>query len=204
VDTVFEINSHYLVFAPEYKGVNIWAGEASQNHQKGCDDELKSIVFDVDWPSMQPSQKPWPIARGVNNIEISIHSSGTLQGKERDNVFLLKILLGQATQDKWTEEMIEENKSFDEALQMFSVKNIFVDKSETRNIYWSERGNGSVDITLECHYWTLNPSKSVCTFRKDLPEYDAYLQILFLSVNLKDWQTIESSAVKLVQSFIKN
>jgi len=202
-NTVIEVDDSYLFFTPQYKGVDIWAGEASQNHQKSCDDELLAIVFDVDWPSMQPSQKPWSLERRDDNLEISIHASGSLQGQERDNRNLLHILLRQASRDEWSNQRVEENKVFDEKLDLFAITDLKGNSQKVQSVLWSERADGSVNEIISCAYLTLNPSKSRCEYRLDLPQYDAAMEIRFLAVNLPHWQEMAHKSLQLLESFIQ-
>jgi len=202
-DTVIEVDDSYLFFTPQYKGVNIWAGEARQNHQKGCDDELLAIVFDVDWPSMQPSQKPWPLEWRNDNIEISIHADGGLkEGLERDNIRLIQSWLGNYD-DEIPRAEINSRKEFDEDLQLFAIKNIEIDQIRIRNVYWRERADGSVDVVIRCTTPKRNRPQSYCHYLIDLPQYDAGLEINFLAVNLPHWQEMAHKSLQLLESFIQ-
>jgi hypothetical protein len=202
-NTVIEVDDSYLFFTPQYKGVDIWAGEARQNHQKGCDDELLAIVFDVDWPSMQPSQKPWPLERRNDNIEISIHADGGLkEGQERDNIHWIQNWLGNYDDESPRTE-INRRKEFDEGLQLFAIKNIEVDQFERRNVYWHERADGSVDAVIQCSILKRNSSRSYCYYHADLPQYDAGIEIRFFAVNLPHWQEMSHKSLQLLESFIQ-
>jgi len=201
-NTVIEVDDSYLFFTPQYKGVDIWAGEARQNHQKSCDDELLAIVFDVDWPSMQPSQKPWPLERRNDNIEISIHASGALKGQTRDNIHLIQNWLGNYDGEIPRTE-INSRKEFDENLQLFAIKNIEVDQFVRRNVYWHERADGSVETVIRCTILKRNSSRSYCYYRTDLPQYDVVIEIRFLAVNLPRWQEMAQNSLQLLESFIQ-
>ena len=206
-NTVFEINSHYLVFAPEYKGVDIWAGEGAQNLTKGCDDSFKSIAFYLQWPSMEPSKSYdiFPYNRLPDRFEVGFSSSGSMKGVERDNRYMLFIKLSQATGSthEWTQAEIDEAAVFDEALGLHAIRGIRRDELETRDVYWLERGDGFVEGVISCSRLRLKPVASSCGYTRDLPQYDAVMIVRFSIANLSQWKDMEQKSIDLLESFIK-
>lgn len=206
-NTVIEIDSSYLAFPPEYMGMDVWRDGFATNTEKGCDDEIKAVALQVDWPSMQPSPRDgrWVFSRQKSNIEVVFQAWPNIRGLDVvDNRKMLQAFLEIATGDGWSNERVEAHRQFDNDLQLYVIKGLRYSERDIRDIYWDERTDGTVNIIINCRNFVLNPEKSRCIYEKPLPEYGTTLKILFLSSNLPDRQVLERKSLALLASLIKH
>jgi hypothetical protein len=143
--------------------------------------------------------------RSANNISIGIQSSGGLKGHYRDRSEQLFRRLDISKDAPWTAQDVEARRQWREDLGLYyaiptnqrSYPNV-----RTKEVYWYMNADGLPDAIIECTVLRRPNSDSFCSYTKDLPQYDAVLEINFLRVNLPHWKEMERKSIALLDSLV--
>lgn len=204
-NTIIEVDWAYLDAAPQY----IHNEDGTIKSNPGCDDQIYSIYFNVEWPSMAPSPRGTEYLwnRRPDGFVIGLSSIGNRDGKARDRSRLLYSWLGNHSGggEKWTAEEVMEQREWQEDLGLYyAYPTQGKNPNVTNHVYWTVRSDNTVDVLIECSALGHNPARSFCTYLRDLPQYDATLKLSFLMVNLPDWKDMEQKSMILLESFIRH
>jgi len=212
-DKVMRIDPRYLFLSRvEYQDVDYWRqGNRKAHDSKGCDDQIQSAAFDVEWPAMTPSNsfknmgKPHFISitlnqRSVWNVE--------KRGESKDFFDHAGLLSNHSMTDrhdfksKRSVDEINSIKSFNTALDLYEMPG-YDDEQSRSVVYWQEVEGKGVSLTIDCIYFKLVDEPS-CEYVTHIPDYGhntSYLKINFHANLLPRWKDLHRDALQLTDRF---
>jgi len=212
-DKVMRIDPRYLFLSRvEYQEVDYWTPGNSKDHDsKGCDDQIQSATFDVEWPAMTPSNSFKNFGK-PNFISIALHQRSVWnvekRGKEKDFFDETEILIGHSMTE-WNEfkskrsiDEINAIKVFNVALGLYEMPG-YNDEKSRLVAYWQEVEGKGVSLTIRCVYYKLIDESS-CQYSTHVPNYGqntSYLKIYFHADLLPHWKELHRDALQLIDHF---
>jgi len=212
-DKLMRIDRRYLAFARvTYDGVDYWGPGYTKDHfSKGCDDQILSAEFEVQWPQMTPI--PSGRWEDVDFVSISLNQRSEWPVKnhteESKDFFdatrlLLNYLSHTDTFDRDKDisiDEINESKTFNVDLGLYEMMAYDNERSKTV-AFWQEVEGKGVSPVIKCIYF--KESWSRCDYDVHVPGYGyhtSYLKISFHADLIFHWKEIHRDTMQLVESF---
>jgi len=211
-DKVMRIDSRYLFLSRvEYQDVDYWTGNKADHDSKGCDDEIQSAAFDVEWPAMTPSNSFRNLGK-VDFVRFSLHQRSMWniekRGESKDFFDETPILLNYSMtnwnnfESKRSIDEINSIKEFNSALDLYEMSGY--DDEKSRSVaYWQEIEGKGVSLTIRCVYYKL-VDEPACQYSTHIPDYGhntSYLKIYFHADLLPHWKELHRDALQLIDRF---
>jgi len=211
-DKVMRIDPRYLFLSRvEYQDVDYWTGNKADHDSKGCDDQIQSAAFDVEWPAMTPSNSFKNLGK-PNFISIALNQRSVWnvekQGESKDFFDETGILLLHSKTVKYefeSERSIDEINSikiFNAALDLYEMPGY--DDEQSRSVaYWQEVEGKGVPLNIECIHFKMVDEPS-CQYSTHVPDYGyntSYLKIYFHADLLPHWKELHRDALQLINRF---
>jgi len=211
-DKLMRIDRRYLAFARvTYDGVDYWgAGFTKEHFSKGCDDQILSAAFEVQWPQMTPI--PSGRWKDVDFVSIALKQRSRwpveTRGESKDFFDATRLLLNYLshtdTFDRDRDISIDEinaSKIFNADLGLYEMMAYDNERSKTV-AFWQEVEGKGISPVIKCLYFKGAWSK--CTYNAHVFDYGyhtSYLKISFHADLLPRWKEIHRDAIQLVESF---
>ena len=203
------IDRQYLFFTNvEYQDVNYWGGYGKEHNTKGCNDQIQSATFNVQWPEMLPSKNGFQLSSNkLNDITFSLHQRTIWSGRQEDKDFFdfgstLKLYLSpDGTYMEISDEDINKNKVFNPDLGLYEISFDRVGNF-TKKVFWQEEEGRGVSLVIECLYFKAGGSS--CELNSHVPDYGfntSYLMVYFHAELLLYWKEVKHDSLKLFNSF---
>jgi len=212
-DKVMRIDPRYLFLSRvEYQDVDYWTpGNRKAHDSKGCDDEIQSAAFDVEWPAMTPSNSFKNLGKpNFVSIALSQRSVWNVEKRgESKDFFDHTGLLGNHSmtdrhdfKSKRSVDEINSIKVFNDGLNLYEMQG-YDDEQSRSIVYWQEVEGKGVSLTIECIYFKLvdEPSCEYVTHTPDYGHNTSYLKINFHADLLPNWKDIHRDALQLIDRF---
>jgi len=211
-DKIMRIDPRYLFLSRvEYREVDYWTGNKADHDSKGCDDQIQSAAFDVEWPAMTPSNSFRNLGK-VDFVRFSLRQRSVWnvekKGESKDFFDEIGILLLHSRTKKYgfgSERSIAEINSikiFNTALDLYEMPGY--DDEKSRSVaYWREIEGKGVSLNIECIYFKMVDEPS-CQYSTHVPDYGhntSYLKIYFHADLLPHWKTLHRDALQLIDRF---
>jgi len=208
-----KVDRRYLFLSRvEYQDVDYWTPGNSKDHDsKGCDDQIQSAAFDVEWPAMTPSSSFKNFGK-PNFISIALHQRSVWNieklGKAKDFFDETPILIGYSMTDrhdfnsKRSIDEINAIKIFNAALDLYEMPG-YDDEGSRTVAYWQEVEGKGVSLTIECVYFKKIDEPS-CEYVTHVPNYGyntSYLKVYFHADLLPRWKELHRDALQLIDHF---
>jgi len=212
-DKVMRIDRRYLFLSRvEYQDVDYWTpGNGKDHSSKGCDDQIQSAAFDVEWPAMTPSNSFKNFGK-PNFISVALHQRSVWniekRGDSKDFFDATGILIDHSMTDrhdfksKRSIEEINAIKTFDTTLDLYEIPG-YDDKESRVVAYWQEVEGKGVSLTIRCVYYKL-VDEPACQYNTHVPNYGhntSYLKIYFHADLLPHWKELHRDALQLIDHF---
>jgi len=212
-DKVMRIDRRYLFLSRvEYQDVDYWTpGNGKDHNSKGCDDQIQSAAFDVEWPAMTPSNSFKNFGK-PNFISIALNQRSVWNiekwGKSKDFFDETEILIGYSMTDfydfksKRSIDEINAIKRFNTALGLYEMPG-YDDEKSRLVAYWQEVEGKGIPLTIRCVFFKMVDEPS-CQYSTHIPDYGhntSYLKIYFHADLLPHWKELHSSALQLIENF---
>jgi len=211
-DKVMRIDPRYLFLSRvEYQDVDYWTGNKADHDRKGCDDQIQSAAFDVEWPAMTPSNSFRNLGK-VDFVRFSLHQRSVWnvekRGESKDFFDETPILINHSKTDrrdfksKRSIHEIDSIKSFNTTLDLYEIQG-YDDENSSVIAYWQEIEGKGISLTIRCVYFKLVDEPS-CEYATHVPNYGyntSYLKINFHADLLPRWKELHRDALQLIDRF---
>jgi len=213
-DKLMRIDPRYLFLSRvEYQDVDYWTpGNRKAHDSKGCEDQIQSATFDVQWPDMTPSNSFKNLGKpDFVRVALSQRSVWRVEkhGESKDffdsTGLLLNFLSHTDTfkrDNRRSFDEISKIKRFNDSLDLYEMSPYDNERSKTV-VFWREVEGKGVSIVINCLYFK-KVDKPECELRDHVPDYGAYtsyLQIDFHADLLPRWQEVHHNALQLIDRF---
>jgi len=190
-DKVMRIDRRYLFLSRvEYQDVYYWTpGNRKAHDSKGCDDQIQSAAFDVEWPAMMPSNSFRNLGK-VDFVRFALHQRSVWDFEkwgEKKFFDETKILTNysKTIQYDWDSERsideINTIKTFNTALELYEIPG-YDNEGSRMTVYWQEVEGKGISLTIPCVYYK-NSGGSSCEYVTHVPDYG--YNTSYLKINLK-------------------
>jgi len=212
-DKVMRIDPRYLFLSRvEYQDVDYWRqGNRKAHDSKGCDDQIQSAAFDVEWPAMTPSNSFRNMGK-PNFISIALNQRSVWNVEKRgeskdffDHTELLLLHSRTGRHGSERERSIDEInslKKFNTDLGLYDIPG-YDDEKSSLIAYWQEIEGKGISLTIRCVYYKL-VDEPACQYITHVPDYGhntSYLKIYFHADLLPHWKDLHRDALQLIDRF---
>jgi len=212
-DKVMRIDPRYLFLSRvEYQDVDYWTpGDGKAHDSKGCDDQIQSAAFDVEWPAMTPSNSFKNFGK-PNFISIALHQRSVWPieelGESKDFFDETDILIQYSRRDRYDRESkrgideINSTKEFNSDLDLYEMSS-YDDGRSRMVVFWQEVAEKGVSPLVRCMFFKKN-NEPACQYSAHVPNYGyntSYLKIYFHADLLPHWKKLHGDALQLIDYF---
>lgn len=208
-DQQMRIDRKYLFFAKvEYQDVNYWGGYREAHNAKGCNDQIQSATFDVQWPEMLPSRNGFELSSNkLSDFTFSLHQRSVWLDEWGNKDFFdfrpsLRLYLSEdGALTEISDEEVNANKVFNPDLALYQI-DVNGSGNFSKKVFWKEEKGKRVSLVIECLYFKIGATE--CKLVSHVPGYGfntSYLRIYFHAELLPHWQEIYQHAEQLINSF---
>jgi len=213
-DKLMRIDPRYLFLSRvEYQDVDYWTpGNRKAHDSKGCEDQIQSAAFDVQWPDMTPSNSFKNMGK-PDFVRIALKQRSVWraeeQGESKDFFDAAERLLTYLSHtdafklgDRKSFSEINKIKAFNHNLGFYEITPYDNESSKTV-VFWREVEGKGVSLTVKCLYFKKRDDPS-CELTDHVPNYGAYtsyLKIRFHADLLPRWQELHHEALQLIDRF---
>jgi len=196
----------------EYQDVDYWTPGKQKDHDgKGCDDQIQSAAFDVEWPAMTPSDSFRNLGR-IDFVRFSLNQRSVWPieelGESKDFFDETGTLLYYSRTDRYSRKSmrsideINSIKSFNSSLGLYELPG-YDDEGSKMIIFWKEIEGKGVSPVIRCTYYK-KVDESTCQYNVHIPNYGhhtSYLKIYFHADILVYWRALRHDALQLINHF---